>query len=1785
MRANRQWVERKRLMRFLGWGEGNYLPRGRFPGSFVTSAFFSNSMKTSWLTIVLLVVAASRIQGQVSQSGPPASAGQGTIQAQDTPYVVVSKGANQQVWQKTTYETLPSGQMVPHIHQYTELATGLHYWNNGQWVDSEEEIGILPNGTAAATNGQHQIYFPGDIYEGVIELVTPDGKYLRARPLGLSYDDGTNTVLIAELTNSVGYLVGSNQVIYPDAFTGVEADLRYTYTKAGVEQDIILREQPPMPESFGLNPQTTRLQVLTEFFNPPQPNVKTSTVFTTAGKLTDQQLNFGVMQMVPGKAFLLGTNSPAVWVTKQWVLLDGRQFLVEEVPVTSVANELNTLPQPAVQTSLWTVPHFVSKTMVLPPQRLVRPTTNTMFLAKASAPSQGLVLDYVTMISQGGYTFQGDTTYYISGTVNMYSGLAIFEGGAVFKYAIVGTLFLNTSYIWQASAYRPIIFTSKHDNSVGETISGSSGNPNPGCFFGPALEFEGYPGTLAHFRIAYAKVGLYLLDDMTDPGMIVTDAQFVNCSTAIKDQMWGNGWSEVMVENSLFANVQISLNLLECSVAVENSTFANSQYLVNANSYPYNTSALSLTNCILANVTNLYNPNVPPTPFNGDYNGFYNSPTFGPHTFTNTFYPFQSVGAGNYYLTNGCNFTNVGTANIDATLLVDLQTKTTHPPILYSNVIIATNLTLSPQVPRDTNTAPDLGYHYDPLDYVFGGVDLYSNLTVTAGTAVGYYADYGNVYSSGQPYGISLNDGANLTSSGTAIFPSWIVRYNTVQEGGNGNWTATGYMGGIMFNGSGSSITPQLNGHFTKWASGPGGGGFFRDNWAYGVGSFSDCEFYGSAIGSYRPSLYFTNCLFARVFTAFWDQMDAASFTFQNCTFYEGALAMSRVSGQSPSFWTVRNSAFDGTVFGWGDNFQGNTNYTAFDYNAYNSANTNWQTYPYPYPPDYGTLEVVGPHDVIVTNGYNWQSSWLGNYYLLTGELGLQYGSRTYPVAYSYDYAGRMKTMTNWSNFSGGTGARVTTWNYDGYRGFLTNKTFPDSSKLGYVNTSANRLASRTWARGITTTYGYNNAGDLATVVYSDGTTPNVTNTYDRWGRLIQIGGASSTESLIYNDANELLSESYSGGVLNGLSVTNGYDADLRRTSLALNSQLSTFNSTAYGYDNASRLATVSDGTNNAAYSYLANSPLVGQITFKSNSVTRMTTTKSYDYLNRLTSISSVGGASSASPISFNYNYNNANQRVRSTLVDNSYWVYNYDALGQVISGCKYFYDHTPVAGQQFDYTFDTIGNRTQTQSGGDQNGGNQRSANYSANNLNQYTSRDVPAYVDVKGVSIATNTVTVNGQTAYRKWEYFRDELGVNNSSSALWVNIVVAATGQSSISGNVYVVETPEQFSYDADGNLTNDGRWSYTWDGENRLATMTVNMNVGPQYQLAFAYDSKGRRIQKIVSTNSVALYTNKFIYDGWNLLAVLSPSSQLLSSYTWGNDLSGSQQGAGGVGGLVEVSYYGASTTNCFAAYDGNGNVAALVNAADGTIAANYEYGPFGEVIRSTGPMAKLNPFRFSTKYDDDESDLLYYGYRYYKPSTGTWPNRDPIQERGGLNLYGFVGNDSIDRVDILGLMKYQDVERMIALMDQAVSGIKCCCSDDFLANAIITGKADGTKVSLTADLKILREKCPTGIVTYFWWDCFSAQQEAGYSWWHGDKEAWKQYGWSTGGATATGDHVGGKGSWFGFDPADSMDWAWRAIVVYVRCENGRMHARGKLSNTLDFTWITDANAWGNYPYTP
>jgi RHS repeat-associated protein len=133
---------------------------------------------------------------------------------------------------------------------------------------------------------------------------------------------------------------------------------------------------------------------------------------------------------------------------------------------------------------------------------------------------------------------------------------------------------------------------------------------------------------------------------------------------------------------------------------------------------------------------------------------------------------------------------------------------------------------------------------------------------------------------------------------------------------------------------------------------------------------------------------------------------------------------------------------------------------------------------------------------------------------------------------------------------------------------------------------------------------------------------------------------------------------------------------------------------------------------------------------------------------------------------------------------------------------------------------------------------------------------------------------------------------------------------------------------------------------------------------------------------------------------------------------------------------------------------------------GTSLASHEYGPFGGVIRQTGSMAKANPFRFSTKYQDDESDLIYYGHRYFKPSTGTWLNRDLVNERGGLNLYAFKGNDAIDYFDILGDMTQSEIDNIKAHLLDKYAG-KCCsktCNHARLSMSIAGSSIKGRYVT-------------------------------------------------------------------------------------------------------------------------
>ncbi|MGD9420646.1 MAG: RHS repeat-associated core domain-containing protein [Verrucomicrobiota bacterium JB025] len=247
-----------------------------------------------------------------------------------------------------------------------------------------------------------------------------------------------------------------------------------------------------------------------------------------------------------------------------------------------------------------------------------------------------------------------------------------------------------------------------------------------------------------------------------------------------------------------------------------------------------------------------------------------------------------------------------------------------------------------------------------------------------------------------------------------------------------------------------------------------------------------------------------------------------------------------------------------------------------------------------------------------------------------------------------------------------------------------------------------------------------------------------------------------------------------------------------------------------------------------------------------------------------------------------------------------------------------------------------------------------------------------------------------------------------------------------------------------YDDDGNMTSGplpvdqtANATLVWDAENRLVEVTTAGGT----VIAYDYDYLSRRISRTVTPDLGTAATTVYLYDGWNLIAEYSGTA-LEKSYTWGMDLSGSMQGAGGVGGLLAVTIPAGETNagTYYPTYDGNGNVSEYLDSG-GSVAAHYEYDPFGnDITPTTAQGLKQAEFshRFSTKPLDEETGLYYYGHRYYDPVTGRWPSRDPIGERGGLNLYGFVGNSGVGRFDYLGMSSGNGNPK---------KEVPCSCPDD------------------------------------------------------------------------------------------------------------------------------------------
>jgi RHS repeat-associated protein len=654
-----------------------------------------------------------------------------------------------------------------------------------------------------------------------------------------------------------------------------------------------------------------------------------------------------------------------------------------------------------------------------------------------------------------------------------------------------------------------------------------------------------------------------------------------------------------------------------------------------------------------------------------------------------------------------------------------------------------------------------------------------------------------------------------------------------------------------------------------------------------------------------------------------------------------------------------------------------------------------------------------------------------------------QTGDGNYRTTWTYDYAGRAATMTTY-----GTVTAVTRWVYDSSRGFLTGKLYnsptPGSgSGPSYTYSAGGRVKTRTQARivggnPLVTTYNYGTASgsaaaDLDQVSHSDGTPGYSVTTRDRLGRAKNMQDAAGNRTFDYTSHFNLKAETVTSGILAGLRIEQEFDSLLRtRTRRATSIGTGPLGTTTYGYGPSGAVQTVSGNGQSATYHYHATKRVLERVTYTKDGETTpwLENARKHDAANRLTRITThVDDVGVTKAVDHHaYGYDGLDRISSHADMTGAAWSYSYNAKGEVGKADKTLPGGTTeVNGRAYRYHFDGIGNRTLVEQSRD-SGQATRSFGYTPNALNQYSAITHPSFVDVAGSAAPASTVTVNTASVTRQGGYFRKELSEDNSSGPQWIEASIT-DGTTTTDGSLSLPAASTNPTYDDDGNITFDGEWIYTWDAENRLigierSALAVTAGA-PYHREKLDYDYRGRRIRTTLFTNNGSTPSSQilYVYDGWKCVAELDALSgnQIVRKYTWGLDLAGSitDTSTGNVGALLWLIDSATSKTHVHL-YDRNGNVSGLVEATTRKRSATYDYDAFGQMTVCYGDYAKKNPFGFSTKHTDFATGLCYYGYRWYSPMHGRWLSRDPIGEKGGLNLFGFLDNNRTNQIDVLGL---------------------------------------------------------------------------------------------------------------------------------------------------------------------
>ncbi len=339
---------------------------------------------------------------------------------------------------------------------------------------------------------------------------------------------------------------------------------------------------------------------------------------------------------------------------------------------------------------------------------------------------------------------------------------------------------------------------------------------------------------------------------------------------------------------------------------------------------------------------------------------------------------FQTVGAGAHYLAADSPYRSVGTTSIDPTLQSDLRKKTTYPPVVYpqQSYLANQNLVLYPQAPRNSGT-PDLGWHYDPIDFAFGWVYVTNaTITVKPGTVIGVYMPWTNVY------GLALGDGARLICEGSPTNLNHIVRYTTVQEATNTNWSGP-FGPSIITSWLPLTTPPEVRFRFTDWSM-LGNETQHLSAWSNYAGMLPikvmDCQFHGGKLWFAGPAAGVTNNLFERVTTVFYTD-GASTSTLRNNLFFAGTIDVG-VLGSNTNAIVFMDNFLD--KVGMPGNFTIS--------NAYNG-----------YISGYARLQPTNINDKILTAS-SYLAGTLGNYYLPTTSALINTGSTNASSVGMYHY-------------------------------------------------------------------------------------------------------------------------------------------------------------------------------------------------------------------------------------------------------------------------------------------------------------------------------------------------------------------------------------------------------------------------------------------------------------------------------------------------------------------------------------------------------------------------------------------------------------------------------------------------------------------------------------------------------------------------------------------------------------------------------------------------------------